>query len=234
MKSEVFQKTPTPTQKLPEDLQLIANLAELPKICEALPSIASRYEEAPNRQAESAALEGMRTMFPLDTKEFNALLRVSTFLLREMGENDSAEDIADDLATLRLVGAEEINRLMPLINGLVHEWKQNFRDVQLAYATQHAVLPVPADVSTVVDLRAVVPKRFTPGDDARTYSPVVAKLVPIAITRIRFDDDESVVFQMDYRTLRILAAAFLAAEKEMKELTVFVGEEKVHSGRTEQ
>ena len=231
MKSELFRNNPTPTKRLSEDLLAIARLPDLDQISDVLPGIVTRYVRAPNSPAESKVLDEMRAAFPLATDEFNSLLQVSAFFLREIGESDSADDICDDLKTTALIGGKELGRLRRFVDALVREHKENFGMVQRVYATQHAVLRVPSAVSTVVDLRAVVPKGFKIGDDVKTYEPEVSKLVPIAIMRIRFDDDKDIVFQMDYRTLRILAAEFQAAEKQMNESVSFVGENKVDPGR---
>lgn len=231
MKSQLFENNPTPTEELANDLKRIAALKDLPAICIRLPAVASRFAQAPNRRGEAEALEELRDAFSLAANEVNALLRVSVFVLREMAETDTAEDIANDLRTLRLVDEDEIARLGGLLKGLVVEWKQTYGDIRNVYATQQAVVPTPVGVSTVVDLRAVIPGGFKIGDDLHTYKPRVATLVPVAITNIRFDDGESVVFQMDVRTLRILVDELQAAEKEMVETMSFVGHDKVHPGR---
>lgn len=173
----------------------------------------------------------MRSVFALPSDKFNPLLTVSGFLLQGMGESDSTDDILDDIDSLKLLNEEQIQRIRKLVEGLVAVWKTDFGFVQKIYSEQHSVIRVPSAVSSVTDLRAVIHNEFRIGDELDKYDPKIQKLVPVSIMRLRFDDQEEIVFQLDQRTLRILVAEFGAAEKEMDNLIAFVGNEKVHPGR---
>jgi len=234
MKSELFRDNPTPSHELAKDLLMIAGLQNLEAMSGSLASAISRYLQAPTSKEESEALQGLREQFHLSSEHFEALFKVCTFLMREMGDDDSAEGICDDLNTLGLASGKMLGGLAPFVRALVEEHKRSFGAIRKVYATQHAILKVPTAVTSVVDLRVVIHKGFKPGDDPNRYEPSIATLVPVAIMRLRFDDDDTVVFQMDYRTLRLIVATLVSAEKEMDEARRFVGEAKVHLGRQEE
>lgn len=230
MKSKLFSDNPTPAKSLSDDLSALSELDINDDVLEILPKSISQYLLSIESKDEEQALKDLRAKWPLPLEKLHVVLHAGGYFLRNMGEDDSTDDIMEDLETLAVVEKEKLPKLRPFVDALRKEFQQTFADDILAISSQRAGIKNITAISYMVDLRAVMRSPADIGEDVSKYTPTLSCLVPIAILRLRLSDDEKIVFQMNRKSLKFLQNALKAMEKELDQVIAFVGKDKVKLG----
>lgn len=228
MKSELFSDNPTPKKSFSEDMTVLADLDINNEVLEILPKSISQYYLAAEAKGEDKALKDLRAKWPLPFQKLMAVIRAGGYFLRNMGTEDSTDDIMGDLGALAIVNSEKLPKLRIFVDALRNEFQKTFAADRLALNTEMAGIKHIIAISYASELRAVAPgPRDIMTEDMDKYSPTVSCLVPVVILRLRLSDDDKVVFQMNRKTLKILQNALKAVEKELDQAIAFVGKDKV-------
>ena len=231
MKSKLFSDNPTPKKSLSDDLTVLAELDIKDEVLKILPKSISKYVLAVESKGEDEALKDLRLKWPVPLQKLIAVLHVGGYFLRNMGLEDSTDDIMADLEALAVVKREKLPKLRLFVDALQKEFQKTFSADRLALNTEMAGIKYITAISYASELRAVAPgPRDIMTEDIDKYIPTVSCLVPVVILRLRLSDDEKVVFQMNRKTLKILQNALKAVEKELDQAIAFVGKDKVKLG----
>lgn len=228
MKSKLFSEDPTPSKSFSDNLNVLAELDIKDEILEILPKVISEYTLALDAEAIDDALKDFRLKWPLPLEKLTSVLKVGEYFLQNMSPDDSTDDIVADLEVLSIVKSEKLPKVRRFIDVLQKEFQETFAADRLALNTEMSVLKRISAISYAAELRAVAqgPGNLTT-EDMDKYTPTVKCLVPIAILNLRLTGDEKVVFQMNYKTLKILQNALKVVEKELDQAVAFVGKDKV-------
>lgn len=231
MKSELFREHPDVSKTFAEHVAIVAKVQFPDGIRQRLPGILSQLVFASTSRDEARIIAELRSEWPLPADELQALLGVGHFFLRNVGENDTADVIVEDLPALTGLSEDDAASLHPFVASLVEEAQRSFKDLRRIYRTQISGLKVIQGITHLMDLRAVIPNAGDMDSGIESYHPKIQRLVPVAILKLRFDDNEEAVFQMDERTLDLLLEDIMQLKKEFQATVSFIPGDKVHPGR---
>lgn len=231
MKSKLFQDHPDVSKKFSDHLSIVAKLQPPAAIRDQLPSILSRFVFAPTTRDEAKVIAELRASWSVSAEELEALFGVGQFFLRSVADDETADAIIDDLPELTQLSTQDAEQLRPFVAALIDEARRSFKKTRQILRTQASGLKIIQGISHFVDLRAVLADADDSDARHKTGDHKIDCLVPVAIVRLRFDDDENVTFQMDARTLDLVLEDLMELKGEFQATIAFVPADKVHPGR---
>lgn len=166
----------------------------------------------------------------LPLKDADRCLRMMYFIARNMlpgedAEKDEPEDLAADLVKLGVIPSDKAQ--------FTQQWLARVRDFALSAlniaqrksSSADSALPTLASIDVVVDFRGVFDHEFNAlKEPAATYSPKCIGVEPVAVFRLQLKDApyDSICFQTDRRSLKLLQDYLLSAEKEINATAKFL------------
>jgi len=212
MKSKIFAENPLPSKAFREHCLALSGLPS--SVAQQVASFAWEYLRAHTEAEEAAVIGRMRAEMGLHSEQIQAALGIGSFFLRALDPDDDEQSVLEDVTALAELQGDQPQKLRPFLAALVAKFA-DVRGACLARATRFSALKVLRSTTRLVDLRAVFHDKYSVGDDVTSYRPAARSLIPIAILRLSFGEEDETVFQMDLRTLRLLQAELEALEKEM-------------------
>jgi hypothetical protein len=228
MKSKLFTNNLTLGKDFTEDISTIASLEIPPNIMPLIPKTVSKFYLAKDAETEAETLDSIRAKWNVSLRELNVIIGIGGFLLKNLGREDTSEDIMEDLKTLNLIEKEKLTKLRPFIDSFVSEYKSSFSIYGLAASIQRAALKTIRGVNHWLDLRVVILNSPDIGESIENYKPNINGLAPVVVFSLRLrNDDQPIIFQMDRYALKIFQDELAVAKKELDESVKFIGRDKV-------
>jgi len=224
MKSKLFNDG-TPSKAFAEHLNIVGGLNIDGQTASLISDKLCEWTLATDPKSETSIVEDLTQKVPMTPEQTEALTGIGAFLLREMDESDSADNIMQDLERFGVAESAKLDRLRPLIEALLGKVKGRFAERIRADRTARAGIKTIKGITHLVDLRLVLKGRFE-GGSIEDYKPRISTLTPVGILRLRLSGDNECIFQVDRSTLRVLQDELRAMQKELDEATSFVGPEK--------
>jgi len=168
MKSKLFRDNPTPPKSFSEDVATVAELDITDEVMKILPKSISQYTLSSDAKGEDEALKDLRAKWALPFQKLIAVLHAGGYFLRNMGVEDSTDDIMSDLEVLAVVKSEKLPKLRPFIDELRKEFQKTFSDDRLALTTQTAGIKNITAISYAACLLYTSP---SPRDRTRSRMP---------------------------------------------------------------
>ena len=140
---------------------------------------------------------------------------------------DNPKDLADDCVTAGLIPPGKKDVLAAFLLQLDNDARTTREKKNLLAAARQA-LPYFTRIDLAADLRAVLSKEFSIGDNPATFVAERTAIVPIGIMTIylqRGDQTEPVIFQMSINDIQILKNHLEYLEKELSTLGAFVAKQ---------
>lgn len=97
MKSKLFRDNPTPPKSFSEDVATVAELDITDEVLKILAKSICQYTLSSDAKGEDEALKDLRAKWALPFQKLIAVLRAGGYFLRNMGAEDSTDDIMSDL-----------------------------------------------------------------------------------------------------------------------------------------
>ena len=223
MRSKLFSKRDlTSSDAFVKDIGKLLGLSE--EALKRLAPHACHAMVAPTEIEESKVRDQASEELVVPRRDLDQAIDVSGFFLKQFMPSGDAETDApgDIVADMEQVFQAPPEKREVLIQYLAHlkDWSESrgHRLLERRRSTRVAA-PFVRGISAGVDFRAVFDRHFHSGDDIDAYSPTCLGTVPLGLVEIRLTGgarDESVYFQVDKRSLRLLVEHLVALEKEMQ------------------
>jgi hypothetical protein len=228
MKSKLFTNNLTLGKDFAEDISTIASLEIPPNVLPLIPKTVSKYFLAKDSETEAETLDSIRAKWNVSSRELNVIISIGGFLLKNLGREDTTEDLMEDLKTLNLIEKEKLPKLRPFIESFVSEFKSSFSTYGLAASIQRAALKTISELNHCLDFRVVILNSPDIGESIENYKPNINGLAPVVVFSLRLrNDDQPIIFQMDRYSLKIFQDQLAVAKKELDEAVKFIGPNKV-------
>jgi len=202
-----------------KDMGLLASLA--PGEISALAALTLEIAAAPRAVDEAKVLADSDLVRGLGLEKTRACLAATDFIRRGLRRyGDAIETVLDDIVLSGAVPGEMRGALADYFRQIQTAWEQRVRPRLIERVAVTATLPWWNSISSVVDLRAVIPNSYKISDPVELYDPTCIDFTPVVIISLSVKDFEdhiaSVTFQADEDSLGRLIAALVSAQKDLK------------------
>lgn len=155
-----------------------------------------------------------------------AIRFIVTLTLSEDGENDEAEDWADDLIALQILEEDSRDKYIELVNRVKRDITPESKTKVRKHSAADGWMPGLTSINTTTELRAVNKNEFTIVDDISNYDAEIVDVVGVVSIRISVDDGEPNVlhFQAGRKDLNHIINKLKASLIELDALERFIKE----------
>ena len=203
----------------------LTKLVRLPE--EAIKRLAAHVSEAMLTETgveESTVLKQASEDLGVPRSDLDQAVGVSKYLITKFlpsgdVEGDDPADLVADIKESIEVPAEKEQCLIDYLAELAQWSRETWHEVSRRRRSARTAIPVVRGVSSGVDFRAVFDTQFKTGDDLDSYAPKCLGTIAVGIVEIRVTGgprEESLCFQVDERSLRLLIEHLIALQKEMQ------------------
>lgn len=223
MKSQLFSKNDLSEGRFVQDMKYVASLPR--DVLQSLPDLALRAHFATTRTDRTDVeklCEATAQTLQVSRWQLDRSMNVLRFLLRELApEGDANADdpnlLVEDILGVCELPPEMTEPLTDLLRRLKELATEEVRLAALRESQSLEFLPTLESIATTADFRAVFAKQYNYEEDLASYSPACIDLIPVGIVRLTFNDDQdSVFFQVNKRTLEIMMDSLVALRRKIE------------------
>lgn len=202
-----------------KDIEMLSTLSPeiFPAFMDAMPEIFMARSNVEDRKLRIALSN--KVGIPLSILGHSidmASYFLHSFTDPELAENDSPQEIAEDLRELSLIPPEKEKQIAELLAGLMRHATIIKQD-EAQQKTLSSGVPLLGSVSFVVDQRCIFDHNFKFVEGIENYKPKCVGVVPIALFTFKQtgEDKNEFKFSADRRTLDLLTKFVEAANIQL-------------------
>lgn len=208
--------------EFPKDIKKLEKLSLekkllLPEYTLKVFSTGSKIEENNLIKKAVAELEVPESLF-LDLRVLT-LHFLNNLSKDEVGEKDSAIDLAHDLAELNYIESSSVDDFIKFFQEVRNIASSDFEKSKEIRKTEIISLPNVTSITNSSNLRAVIKSRYKGEVTSDEYSPNISSFVPVATIELSLTDssttDKKVHFQVNKKSVDHLINHLKAVQKEL-------------------